>query len=106
MSPLIKEATNVELDLKKLLKFIEAQFGSFHAFKLLKYFFEHKLARENSGFATYEICFNISPSIILRDIDLINIECLTDDSEKRNAEIGLYQLLQKKILKMNSNKNS
>jgi len=85
-----------------LFKYITKKYGSLHAFKLFKYFLEHKIARENKGFATYELVFNIAPSEVLTKYALIRIECLADDAEQKDAEAGLDLLIQKGILEVDS----
>ena len=84
--------------MKKITEYITSRYGSVHAFKLLKYFLEHKLARESKGFATYEIAFKIAPSEVLTRYALIRIECLADGAEQKDAEAGLDLLIQKGIL--------
>lgn len=82
----------------KLVEYITSRYGSLHAFKLLKYFLEHKIARDNEGFATYEIALHIAPSQVLTRCNLIRIECRADDAEQKDAETGLDLLIQKGIL--------
>lgn len=84
--------------MKKITDYITSRYGSVHAFKLLKYFLEHKLARESKGFAVYEMAFKIAPSEVLTRYALIRIECLADGAEKKDAEAGLDLLIQKDIL--------
>ncbi len=84
---------------EKVVAYILDKYGSPHAFKLLKYFLEHKLAREKKGFAIYEITFNIAPSEVLTRYALMKIECIADDGEEKDAEAGLELLLRKGILK-------
>lgn len=82
--------------------YIKSRYGSVHAFKLLKYFLENKLARESGGFAVYELSFNIAPSEVLTKNALVKIECLTDDAEQKDAEAGLDLLVQQGILTIDS----
>ena len=84
--------------MKKITDYIANRYGSVHAFKLLKYFLEHKLARESKGFAVYEMSFQIAPSEVLTRHALIRIECLADGADQKDAEAGLDLLLQKGIL--------
>lgn len=85
--------------MKKITDYITSRYGSVHAFKLLKYFLEHKLARESKGFAVYEMSFKMAPSEVLTRYALIKIECLADGAEQKDAENGLDLLTQKGILK-------
>ena len=80
------------------MEYITNRYGSFHAFKLLKYFLEHKIARDNEGYATYEIALHIAPSQVLTRYTLVRIECRADDAELKDAEEGLDLLIQKGIL--------
>lgn len=95
----LKETTTLKKRMMKITDYITYRYGSVHAFKLLKYFLEHKLARENKGFAVYEISFHIAPSEILTPYALIKIECIADDAEQKDAQAGLDLLMQKGILK-------
>ena len=89
-----------KLDFIKFIQLIEGIYGSFHSYKILKYFLEHYLARKYNGFASYEICFNIPPSSILLSEHIIQIECRADDSYRRDAENGLNILLENGVLKI------
>ena len=88
----------MEKSMKKIMDYITNRYGSVHAFKLLKYLLEHKLARESKGYAIYELSFKIAPSEVLTRYALIRIECLADGAEEKDAEAGLDLLLQKGIL--------
>jgi len=90
---------------KKVTSYISDRYGSIHAFRLLKYFIEHRLARERKGLAVYEVAFNIPPSAVLTRYALVRIECLADGSERSHAESGLDQLLKKGILKCDPETN-
>jgi len=101
----IKQVKETEAQHKTTLKIIEYitdKYGSLLGFKLLKYFLEHKLAREKKGYAIYELAFNIPPSVLLTRRTLIQIECLADNSDQKDSEEGLDLLLQKGILSCDS----
>jgi len=101
----LKETPVMKKTMVKITEHITRTYGSIHAFKLLKYFLEHKLARENKGFAIYEISFNIAPSEVLTRHALVKIECIADDAEQKDAEAGLDLLIQKGILKSDPETN-
>jgi hypothetical protein len=81
------------------MKYIDARYGSLHAFKLLKYFIENKLARDSKGYAVYELAFNIAPSQVLCRYALIRIECIADGADAKDAEQGLKSLLESGTLR-------
>ena len=86
--------------MKKITDYIMSRYGSVHAFKLLKYFLEHKLARESKGYAVYEMAFKIAPSEVLTRHALIRIECLANGAEQKDAETGFDLLIKKGILRI------
>jgi hypothetical protein len=94
----IKQTTTQQKTTRKFIEYITEKYGSVIGFKLLKYFLEHKLAREKHGFAVYELTFNIPPSLLLTRKTLIKIQCLADDSDQKDSEEGLDLLIQKGIL--------
>jgi hypothetical protein len=84
--------------MKKIIDYITQRYGSIHAFKLLKYFLEHKIARDIMGFAVYEITFNIAPSQVLTRYALARIECIADGALQKDAEKGVELLTERGIL--------
>jgi hypothetical protein len=95
---LIKESPTAKKRMKKITDYVTQRYGSIHAFKLLKYFLEHKIARDGKGFAVYEIAFNIAPSQVLTRYALGKIECIADGAQQRDAEKGIELLIEKGIL--------
>jgi hypothetical protein len=83
----------------KIVDYITKRYGSMHAFKLLKYFLEHKLARERKGLAVYEVAFKIAPSEVLTKYALEKIECQADDAEQKDAEKALDSLIKKGVMR-------
>lgn len=83
----------------KIVKYIESRYGSLHAFKLLKYFVEHKLARDSKGYAIYELALEIAPSQVLTRYALIRIECIADGADTKDAESALDSLLKRGTLR-------
>jgi len=94
---LIKESVTT-IKMKKITDYITQKYGSIYAFKLLKYFLEHKIARDSKGYAVYEIIFNIPPSQVLTRYALVRIECITDGAQQIDAEKGIELLIEKGIL--------
>jgi hypothetical protein len=94
----VKETSSMKKLMTKIMSYTTNRYGSIHAFKLLKYFLEHQIAREKGGFATYEMTFNIAPSLVLTRHSLVKIECIADDAQQKDAEEGLDLLVQKGIL--------
>lgn len=95
---LIKESPAAKKKMRKIIAYITQRYGSIHAFKLLKYFLEHKIARDSKGYAVYEITFNIAPSKVLTRYALTKIECIADGAQQRDAEKGIKLLIEKGIL--------
>lgn len=86
----------------KIIEYITTKYGSLLGFKLLKYFLEHRLAREKNGYAIFELTFNVPPSVVLTRRTLVKIECLADGSDQEDSEKGLDLLVQKGILSCDS----
>lgn len=84
---------------KRVTQYITHKYGSLAAFKLLKNFIEHKLARESNGMAVFEIAYNIPPSEVLTRHSLVQIVCRVDGCPKNMAEDGLDTVLKKMWLK-------
>ena len=86
----------------KITDYINHRYGSVCAFKLLKYFLEHQLAREIKGIANYEVAFHIAPSEVLTRSALVKIECRADGAQREESETGFNILLEKGILKIDA----
>jgi hypothetical protein len=99
----VKQTTAERKTTRKIIEYLESKYGSPTGFKLMKYFLEHRLAREKHGYATYELVFNVPPSLVLTRRTLIQIQCLADGSDQEDSEKGLDSLIQKGILGCDSN---
>lgn len=89
----------------KIRDYINFEYGSIEAFLLLKYLIEHKLARENNGYTTFELSFQIAPSIVLTPKTLVKIETQADGTTREAAEEGLNQLVKRKIVEIDQETN-
>ena len=98
MSPTLVKDEEMAVTIKKLVSFIDEFYGSPHSFKLLKYFLEHKLARENDAVNVYELSFTIPPSAILRRQDFERIYQHADQVTEEESTEGMNILLEKEIL--------
>jgi hypothetical protein len=94
----IKVTTKQHNRTQKIIAYINDKYGSFVSFKVLKYFLEHKLAREKNGYATYEMAFNIPPSMVLTRNTLAKIESAADSADEKDSETGVDLLVEKGIL--------
>lgn len=84
----------------KLFTYMNQKFGSPIAFKALKYFLENKLARDQKGYAIYELAFNIPPSLVLTKASLSKILAIADGTSPNACEHAVDLLVQKGILRV------
>jgi hypothetical protein len=84
--------------MQKTIDYINNKYGSLISFKVLKYFLEHKLAREKKGYATYELAIGIPPSMFLTRNTLAKIESVSDHGDEKDSEKGVDLLVEKGIL--------
>lgn len=94
----IKVTTKQHNRMQKIIDYINDKYGSFVSFKVLKYFLEHKLAREKNGYATYELAMDIPPSMVLTRNTLAKIESVADYADEKDSEKGVDLLVEKGIL--------
>jgi len=94
----IKITTKQHDRMQKIIDYINGKYGSFVSFRVLKYFLEHKLAREKNGYATYELAFNIPPSMVLTRNTLAKIESVADSADEKDSATGVDLLVEKGIL--------
>jgi hypothetical protein len=78
------------------------KYGSPVGLKLVKYFLEHKLAREQKGFSIYELTFNIPPSLVLTKETLIKIQSIADDTPEEASRRSFDLLVEKGIFKIDT----